>query len=300
MDRDLLSHLPVILAVAKRGGFAAAASELGMSPSAISHSVRLVEERLGLPLFARTTRSVALTEAGAALIGSAGPALRDIQEQIEQIRAAKDKITGLLRLNVPNIALPIIITPALRKMAGQFPDLRVEIFVDDAISDIVASGFDAGIRLGEMIAEDMIAVRLTPPFQAGIVAAPSYIARHGAPKTVSELRDHNCIAFRQIKSGGLYKWELSGKSGELTVESGGSMIVNNPLYARKLALEGIGLAYLFAPLIKDDIKAGRLVQILAETAITEPGLFLYFPKRAANAPKLRAFIEIARQIRAAM
>src|SRR5258708_25418049 len=174
MDRDLLSHLPVVLAVARRRGFATAAAELGMSPSAVSHAVRLVEERLGVPLFARTTRSVSLTEAGAALGASAARALQAIGDGLERIRAAKGRVSGLLRLNVPRVALPIIMTPVVREMAKRFADVTVEIYADDAIADIVADGFDAGIRLGEMMAEDMITVRLTQPLRASIVGSPPY------------------------------------------------------------------------------------------------------------------------------
>ncbi len=208
MDRDLLAHLPVVLAVARRQGFAAAASELGMSPSAVSHAVQVVERRLGTPLFARTTRSVALTEAGAALMGSVGRALDDIQDGIERIQAAKGKVSGLLRLNVPRLAQMMVLTPVLAALAQRHPDLRVESFGSDALVDIVAEGFDAGIRLGEMIAEDMVAVRLTPPFQAILVASPAYLATHGRPKTLDDLAAHNCIAYRRIQGRGLYRWDM--------------------------------------------------------------------------------------------
>jgi DNA-binding transcriptional LysR family regulator len=296
MDRDLLSHLPVILAVAKRSGFAAAASELGMSPSAVSHAVRLVEDRLGVPLFARTTRSVTLTEAGLALVGTAGPALQDIDERVERIRAVKGRVSGLLRLNVPSIALPIVTTPVVHAMAKRFPEVTVEIFVDDAIANIVADGFDAGIRLGEMIAQDMVTVRLTPIFKTIIVASPAYLSEHGRPKTLPDLKHHNCIAYRQITSGGLYRWELLDDGRDIAIESAGCTIVNDALYARELALAGVGLAYLFEPLVRADIAAGRLTQILPKSAIEEPGLFLYYPRRAAMAPKLRAFIDTAKDV----
>lgn len=296
MDRDLLVHLPVIVAVARRGGFAAAAGELGMSPSAVSHAVRLVEQRLGVPLFARTTRSVALTEAGSALLESAGPALRDIEERVERIRAVKGRVSGLLRLNVPSVALPTVATPVVAEMAKRFPDVTVEIFVDDAMTDIVAASFDAGIRLGEMIAEDMVTVRLTPPFKAIIVASPAYLSAHGRPKAIADLQRHNCIAYRQIPAGSLYRWELFDEGRDIAIENRGRTIVNNSLYARDLALAGVGLAYVFEPIVRADIAAGRLTQVLPRTAVEEPGLFLYYPARAAMAPKLRAFIDTAREV----
>ena len=164
------------------------------------------------------------------------------------------------------------------------------------MADIVAQGFDAGVRLGEMIAQDMVTVRLTRPFKTVIVASPAYIAAHGRPKTVADLKDHNCISYRMMTSGGLYRWDLSDNGREVAIEVAGSAIVNDGLYARDLALAGIGLAYLFEPLVEADIAAGRLTQVLPKLAIEEPGLFLYYPRRAALAPKLRAFVDTARDV----
>lgn len=296
MDRDLLAHLPVILAVARRGGFGAAAAELGMSPSAVSHAVKMVEDRLGAPLFARTTRSVALTQAGASLVASMGPALHEIEEAIERLHSAAGKVTGLLRLNAPRVALPIAITPVLAELAWRYPDLVVEIASDDALTDIVAGGFDAGVRLGGMIAQDMIAIRLTPPFQAIMVAAPSYIEAKGAPEAIGDLARHNCIGFRLVSSGGLYAWDLREADEDIAVAVKGSIVVTDPTYARELALAGAGIAYIFEPLVRKEIRERRLRQLLPQAAIDEPGLFLYYPRRASNAPKLRAFIEVAREV----
>ena len=296
MDRDLLSHLPVIIAVARRGGFALAAAELGMSPSAVSHAVRLVEERIRQPLFARTTRSVSLTEAGKALVETAAPALQDITERIDRIRAVKGRPSGLLRLNVPNIAVPLAVTPVIAAMAERYPDVTVELLTEQGLVDIVGEGFDAGIRLGEMIAQDMVTVRLTPPFKAVIVASPAYIGRHGRPRGVADLANHNCIGYRLVRSGALYRWDLTEDGKDVVVEAKGTVIVTDSLAAIDLALAGVGLAYAFEPLARADLAAGRLVQILPQTAIEEPGLFLYFPRRAAMAPKLRAFIDSAQEI----
>ena len=225
-----------------------------------------------------------------------GPALQDIRERLERVRAVKGRASGLLRINVPSVALPIVVTPVLPEMARRFPDVRVEIYVDNAIANIVADGFDAGIRLGELIAEDMVAVRLTSPFKAIIVAAPSYLATHGRPESIADLRGHNCIAFRQIKSGGLYRWDLTEHDHDIAVDSPGSAIINDPLYARELALAGTGLAYIFEPLVTSDIAAGRLTQVLPKSAIEQPGLFLYFTRRADMAPKLRAFIDTVKDV----
>jgi DNA-binding transcriptional LysR family regulator len=296
MDRNLLPHLPVIVAVARRGGFAAAASELGMSASAVSHAVRLVEERLGQPLFARTTRSVALTEAGRSLIGTVTPALQDIHERIERIRAVKGRPSGLLRINAARVCLPLAVTRVIAAMAERYPEVEVEIFSDERLTDIVSEGFDAGIRIGEMIAQDMVAIRLTPPFRSVVVASPAYIGRHGRPTTLGELSNHNCIGYRLVRSGGLYQWEFVEDGRDVAVTVGGRAIVTEAHSAIELALAGIGLAYAFEPLVQADIQAGRLVHVLADYAVTEGGLFLYFPRRAELAPKLRAFIDTIRQI----
>ncbi|MER8432263.1 LysR family transcriptional regulator [Mesorhizobium caraganae] len=296
MDRDLLTHLPVIVAVARRGGFALAAAELGMSPSAVSHAVRLVEERIGQPLFARTTRSVSLTEAGKALVETAAPALQDIAERMDRIRAIKGRPSGLLRLNVPNIAVPLAVTPVVAAMAERYPDVTVELLTDQGLIDIVGEGFDAGIRLGEMIAQGMVTVRLTPPFKAVIVASPAYVGRHGRARSVADLANHNCIGYRLVRSGALYRWDLTEDGKDVVVETKGNVIVTDSLAAIDLALAGVGLTYVFEPLVRAELAAGRLVQILPQTAIEEPGLFLYFPRRASMAPKLRAFIDTAQEI----
>jgi DNA-binding transcriptional LysR family regulator len=295
MHRDLLSHLPVVLAVARRGGFAAAAAQLNMSPSAVSHAIKTVEDSLGMPLFVRTTRSVALTEAGAGFMASVGPALTTIEEAGERLRSAKGQVTGVLRLNVPRVALPIAVTPIVAEMAWRYPDLTIEITSDDGLADIVAGGFDAGIRLGEMIAEDMIAIRLTPPFKAIMVAAPSYLDARGAPRTISDLQGHNCIGFRMVSAGGIYAWELRDGGADIPVHVTGTTRVTDPVYAKDLALAGVGIAYVFEPLVRTDIRDRKLRWLIPAASIEEPGLFLYFPKGAAEMPKLRAFIDMAKE-----
>ncbi|MCF1502477.1 LysR substrate-binding domain-containing protein [Afifella sp. H1R] len=296
MERDLVGHLFVVAAVARRKGFAAAAGELGMSPSAVSHAVRLVEERLGQAIFARTTRSVALTEAGEALLAGVSPALADIADEIERLRAAKGRPGGVLRLNAPRLALPLALTRILKEMVDRHPDVTVDITVDEGLADIVDEGFDAGVRLGEMIARDMVAVRLTPPFKAILVASPHYLASRGRPEMIADLAAHHCIGFRGSRSRALYRWELSENGKDVAVETRGPLVVSDAMSALDLAREGLGIAYLFEPLVRADIAEGRLVQLLSHTAIEEPGLFLYFPKRASLSPKLRAFIDTARRV----
>jgi DNA-binding transcriptional LysR family regulator len=295
MDRDLLAHFPVVLTVARRGGFAAAAAALNMSPSAVSHAVRSVEERLGQPLFARTTRSVALTEAGADFVASVGPALATVEESVERVRSAKGQVAGVLRINVPRLALPLAITPAIIEMSRLYPDLTIEVTCDEGLVDIVAAGFDAGVRLGEMIAQDMVAVRLTKPFMAIMVASPAYLEERGVPHSIADLSRHNCIGYRLISSAAAYAWDLQEKGQDVSVEVSGTVRVTDSLHARDLALENIGITYLFEPLVREDLRTGRLRQVLPAASIEEPGLFLYFPRYASQAPKLRAFIDVLRR-----
>ena len=291
MDRNLLPHLPVISAVARHASFARAASELQMSPSAVSHAVRVVETHLGQPIFVRTTRSVRLTDAGRDLLDAVLPGLRYLSEVSERLRADRGRVTGTLRLNVPRVALPHL-TPLLVRTAEAHPELTVEIIADEALADIVGQGFDAGIRLGNMIAQDMVAVRLTPPMKAIMVAAPAYIGRKGLPQTLADLQKHACIGYRQLASGGIYEWDLADRGHDVSVRVSGPVRITDGLYARELALAGIGIAYVFDFQVSDDIAAGRLVQVLPETAIEEPGFFLYFPERQRHAPKLRALLDL--------
>ncbi|HEX7689491.1 MAG TPA: LysR substrate-binding domain-containing protein [Burkholderiaceae bacterium] len=297
MDRDLLGFLPVVASVARYRSFAAAAAALDMSASAVSHAVKAAEDRLGEPLFARTTRSVALTEAGAAFVATVSAALEDIGAAVEGMNAARGELSGVLRINAPRVATSMALAPVLAVLARRHPRLVVEVRTEDALVDIVAAGFDAGVRLGESIAQDMVTVRLTPPFEAVLVAAPSYLQARGEPAAIADLAAHDCIGFRLLASGSLYEWELAGDDGRtIAVRTTGSAVITDATFARDLALAGVGIAYIFEPLVRADLAAGRLRQLLPHTALREEGLFLYFPRRAAMAPKLRAFIDAAREL----
>lgn len=291
MDRDLLIHLPVVRLVAERRSFARAAAELGLSPSAVSHAVRLFEERLRTPLFARTTRSVSLTEAGVTFFAQAVPALDLLAEAIDAARTREGEVSGVLKINAPRVAMPMVLADLIEGLAWRHPHLVIEVTTDDALVDIVAEGFDAGVRLGEMIAQDMVAVRLTPPFQAIMAAAPAYLRAKGAPERLADLEAHNCIGYRLLAGGGVYAWDLGEDGEDVSVRVAGSVRVTDPLSAIDLAIRGVGIVYGFEPLMREAIRDGRLTWILPETAITEPGLFLYYPKRATDAPKLRAFVD---------
>jgi len=296
MDRDLLTHFPIVLTVAQRGGFAAAAAALNMSPSAVSHAVKVVEDRLGQPLFVRTTRSIALTEAGKSFVAGIGPALATIDETVDRVRSAKGRVTGVLKLNAPRLALPLAVTPVIVAMSAAYPDLTVELTLDEGLVDIVTGGFDAGIRLGETIAQDMVAVRLTKAIQAIMVASPTYLKQYGKPRTIEDLASHNCIGYRMISSGATYAWELRNNGRDVSLAVSGTMRVTDSMYARELALQAVGIAYLFEPLVREDLRSGRLRQILPQTSVEAPGLFLYFPRYASDTPKLRAFIDTARKV----
>ena len=295
MDRHLISHLPVVLAVARHKGFASAAAELGMSPSAVSHAVRTVEDRLGAPLFARTTRSVSLTEAGARLVASIEPALVDISKAAEALSAERGEVTGLLRINAPRIVLETALTPVLAKLAWRHPRLTVEIFVNDALVDIVAQGFDAGIRLGESVQQDMIALRLTQPLKAIVVASRTYLDAKGAPKTIADLHRHNCIGYR-LGSGGIFEWELMDGKRSTTIKTTGTALVTDATHALDLALADVGIAYTFEQLVRHHIRERRLIWLLPQTSVEQDGLYLYYPRRASMAPKLRAFIDMAKTV----
>jgi DNA-binding transcriptional LysR family regulator len=296
MDRDLLGHLPVVINVARHRGFAPAAAALGMSPSAVSHAVRTIEDRLGEPLFARTTRSVSLTEAGARFLATVEPALADIDKAAEGLSADRGEVAGLLRINTVRVALDMALTPILAKLAWQHPRLTVEVYSDDALVDIVERGFDAGIRLGEMVQQDMVAMRLTRPFKVIVVASPAYLDAKGVPKTIGDLHRHNCIGMRVVGSGGIIDWELTDGKKITAVKTSGAALVTDPTHALELALAGVGIAYTVEPLARRHIREGRLRWLLPQGAIEHDGLFLYYPRRASLAPKLRVFIEAARVI----
>lgn len=294
MTRDLLIHLPVIVSVAKSGGFASAAAALNMSPSAVSHAVRVVEDRLGEPLFARTTRSVALTEAGTRFLASVGPALEEIDKAVEGVTAERGEVTGVLRINAPRVAVLMSLAPILAKLSRAHPRLTVEVHTNDAFVDIIGQGFDAGIRLGDSIQQDMVSTRLTPPFKAIMVAAPEYLAARGTPQTIAQLANHNCIGFRLLGSGALYEWDLRDGERDVSARVSGTSVLTDASFARDLALAGIGIAYIFEPLVRAELRDERLRCVLPEASLEEQGLFLYFPQRASLAPKLRAFIDVAR------
>jgi DNA-binding transcriptional LysR family regulator len=295
MDRDLLGHLPIIACVARHQSFAAAAVELGMSPSAISHAVRSVEDRLAIPLFARTTRSVSLTEAGARFVAGVGPALTEIEKTVEGLSAERGEVTGLLRIDAARAVFEMALIRILAKLAQQHPRLTVEVRTGHTSVDIVAQGFDAGIR-SRSIEQDMVTTRLTGSYKIILVASRDYLDARGVPKSIADLHQHNCIGIRTVVSGAVFDWELIDGKKPTTVKTSGTALVTDTTEALSLALAGVGIAYIFEPLARRYVREGSLEWLLPQTAVEQDGLFLYYPRRASLAPKLRAFIDVAKKL----
>lgn len=292
------SQLQTFLAVARSKSFSRAARELGVSRSAASQAVRQLEQHLRVVLLARTTRSVSLTDAGRRLVEAANPAMEQTLAALSEIAAAPGETVGRLRLTVPRSALPHVIDPVLPTFRARHPRIEVEISVEDRFVDIVAEGYDAGVRLTESIERDMVQVRLTDPFRFVIVSAPSYLARHGRPEQPTDLLRHECITFRSQTTGALYAWELERGKKTWRVPVRGGVVVNDGALCTSMAELGLGLAYAFEPRVRDAIAAGRLVTVLEKYAPTVPGFFLFYPSRARGSAPLKAFVETARELAA--
>jgi len=286
----LLDGAVAFLEVAERRSFRAAATELGVSPSALSQTIKALETSLGTSLLSRTTRSVGLTEAGSVFLEQLRPSLDGLEKAFETVQAFVGHPSGLLRLNMPRGVIPFLLDPILDEFAKAHPDVQVEIFADDGFTDIVAEGFDAGVRLGEYLATDMTAVRLSPPFQFCVAGAPSYFDKHGTPARPEDLRLHQCIRFRGAKTG-VYRWEFQEGSRKFEIAVDGPLIVNDTSVQLSAALRGTGLIYSAEPIVAPYLERGALKTVLDRFRSTSPGLFLYYPSRAQALPKLRAFID---------
>ncbi|MGB0695461.1 MAG: LysR family transcriptional regulator [Rhodospirillaceae bacterium] len=293
---DRLDGLTVFIAVADRGSFASAGAQLGLSRSAVSLAVRRLEDRLGVTLFTRTTRSVGLTEAGQRLYARARPLLSDLDASLSEAADLGAGPTGHLRLSVPRICVPLVLEPILAAFAAAAPKVTLEISAQDGLVDIVREGFDAGIRLGDQIEADMVGIDLTGPLKWQIVAAPEYLARHGTPQTPEDLADHSCIGYRYTSSPGTYRWELMRDGQLVPFAVSGTVIVNDFAAKPVVARRGLGLAYDLETTFALDVKEGRLVPVLEAYTQTSEGFFLYFPSRHQVMPKLRAFIDVCRRM----
>jgi DNA-binding transcriptional LysR family regulator len=291
IPRNLLDGVEAFLRVAERGSFRAAAEDLGVSPSAISQTVRQLEDRIGVPLFIRTTRSVGLTEAGQMFHAGAAPAFAGLVAAWENARTLGERPAGLLRLNMPRAVVPLLIEPIIADFCAKYPDVDVEVAGEDAIIDLAASGHDAGIRLGELLEADMVCVRLTPPFRFVIVGAPAYLDGRGRPQSPADLKGHDCIRQRIGGSGRLLHWNLQDGNRSIDITVKGRVIVSDNEALVAMAERGLGLAMVSEPLVLDQLADGRLEIVLDRFAPSTPGLFLHYPGHAQVLPKLRAFID---------
>jgi DNA-binding transcriptional LysR family regulator len=285
------AELRSFAAIVEHGSFARAAAQLHVSPSALSQTLRGLETRLGVRLLNRTTRSVAPTEAGSRLLERLQPALADLDAAVADVTALRDRPSGTLRINSTRIAALHHLGPMIGPFLQAYPDITLDLVVEDRLVDIVGTRFDAGVRLGEKVEKDMVAVRLGGDLRMMVVGSPDYVEAHGRPKTPRDLRAHRCINFRWPTDGSFYRWEFERGNEEIEALVSGPLIVNDPELALAGALDGVGLAYLFEHTVGPHLAAGRLVHVLKEWSPPFPGFYLYYPGRRQMPPPLRAFID---------
>lgn len=299
IPRGALDGVEAFVRVAERRSFRQAAADLDVTPSAVSQAVRALEARMGVALFARTTRSVGLTEAGQRFLERARPAFEEIVAASSAARGLGARPSGLLRLAVPRAVVPFILQPVLASFSAAHPDVVVEVTASEELVDLAKDGYDAGIRLGELIAADMVAVRLTPPFRLVIVGSPEYLARRGRPRQPADLASHSCVRLRR-SNGASAHWRVRAARGPLELAVSGPLIVNDVPTMLAAALGGVGLAQLPEPVAAPHFASGQLEEVLTEHAPSSPGLFLYFPSRTQVMPKLRVFIDHVKEYAAAV
>jgi DNA-binding transcriptional LysR family regulator len=285
-------QLPAVAAfarVAQHASFTRAAAELGVSPSALSQTVRL-EQRLGMRLLNRTTRRVGVTEAGAVFLQRVLPALEQLGAAFSELDELRGKPAGTLRLSLPRLALATLITPLLAEFCRAYPEIRLETIADDRFVDLVGEGYDAGIRLGERLAQDMIAVRATREQRAAVVGSPEYFRRNPRPRVPADLHEHPCMRFR-FSSGVLYRWEFGRDGQDFEIDVDGPLICNDNELMIHAARQGLGLAHVMEDLVRGELERGELVRVLEDWCPPFPGFYLYYPSRAQMPLKLRVFID---------
>jgi DNA-binding transcriptional LysR family regulator len=290
-----LNALNAFIVVARRLSYAAAARDLGVSTSALSQSVRQLEERLGVTLLTRTSRSVGLTDAGHRLLDNAGPGLDQALESLKSARAERGEVTGRVRLSVPSASVSTVLADLLPRFIARYPKVSLEVHVDDRLVNTVAGEFDAGMRLIESIDRDMVHVRLWGPTRLVVVGAPSYFARKGVPQKPQDLLRHECICVRRVPSGEPWAWELVRGKKTYRVPVRGPLTTNDAELMRVMAVAGVGLFYSLESRVANDLTSGRLRIALEPYAPEVPGLYLYFPKRSQVSPALKAFVAVARE-----
>ncbi|RMU77857.1 LysR family transcriptional regulator [Pseudomonas syringae pv. apii] len=294
MSTPKLNDLQAFLQVARDQSFTKAATKLGVTPSALSHTLRGLEERMGLRLLARTTRNVAPTEAGERLMRSIGPLLDQIAAEVEVLGELRDKPAGTIRITCSDDAAEGIIRPMLAGFLAQYPDIQVEICIDYGFTNIVSERFDAGIRLGESISKDMIAVRLGPDWRLSVVGSPAYFERHPVPLQPQDLTQHTCINIRHSPNGSCYAWEFEKGSRKLNIRVNGQFTSNSMIHVLNAALDGVGLAYVPDSMAEPHIASGRLKEVLVDWSPYFKGFHLYYPNRRQASPAFSAFVEAVR------
>jgi DNA-binding transcriptional LysR family regulator len=294
MPRENWNDLLAFITVAKERSFTRAAAQLGVSQSALSHTVRGFEERLGLRLLSRTTRSVAPTEAGERLLRAAGPRLAEIEAEMAALSELRDNPSGTIRITADDHALRAVLWPALEKLLPDYPDIKVEVVIDYGLTDIVAERYDAGVRAGEMVAKDMIAVPIGPEMRSAVVGAPSYFATRPKPKTPQDLTAQSCINLRLPTHGGLYTWEFEKGGRKLRVRVEGQLMFNGTAPMLDAALSGFGLAYVPEDTVQAHIADGRLIRVLADWCPPYPGYHLYYPSRRQSTPAFTLLVDALR------
>lgn len=294
MKRDELTDLAAFASVAEEGNFTRAAAKLGMSQSALSHAIKALEQRIGLPLLTRTTRSVSTTEAGQRLLQTLRPALDNIATELANLSDLSDMPRGSVRITTDQIAARWLIQPVLARFTASYPNITVEVNIDDGFTDIVANRFDAGVRLGELIAQDMISVRIGPDVKVAVVASPAYLAQNPTPiVTPQDLKSHRCMNYRLATAGGMYAWEFSQNGRMIEVRVDGPLIFNDWTLSFASVVDGAGIGYCFEHQVTQHIADGRLVRLLEDWSPTFHGYHLYFPDRRRT-PALSAFIDALR------
>jgi DNA-binding transcriptional LysR family regulator len=290
-NRIDLNSLSSFIVVAREKSFTRAAAQLGVTQSALSHSMRVLEERMGVRLLARTTRGAAPTEAGARLLSRLAPHYEGIESELAAISELREKPAGTIRITTHDHAASTILWPKLSKLLPEYPDIRLEINIGYGLIDIVAERFDAGVRIGDQIAKDMIAVRISPDFRMAVAAAPRYFEGREKPKTPQDLTSHNCGNLRMATHGGLYAWEFVQDGRELNVQVPGQIIFNTSAQLLNAALEGYALTYAPEDVIQPHVEAGRLVRVLEDWSRIFPGYHLYYPSRRQSLPAFALVVE---------
>jgi DNA-binding transcriptional LysR family regulator len=294
MRRETVSDLLAFVAVARARSFTKAAATLGVSQSALSHTIRGLEARLRIRLLTRTTRSVSPTEAGERLLQTVGPRFEEIETELDALTELRDKPAGSIRISAGEHAVNSVLCPALRKFLPRYPDIKVEISVDHGLIDIVAQRYDAGVRSGEQVAKDMIAVRIGPDLRMAVVGAPSYFAKRSVPKKPQELTDHNCINLRLPTYGGLYAWEFEKSRRELKVRVDGQLVLNGSSQMLNAALAGFGLAYVPEDLAQPHLAKGDLKRVLEDWCPAYSGYHLYYPSRRQSSAAFNLLVDALR------